>query len=43
MNTHREHLGIGAGSYRLAPNPNGTSIGSAIFAQMTAKCPYTLQ
>jgi len=24
-------------------NPNGTSIGSAVFAQMTAECPYTLQ
>jgi len=26
-----------------AHNPNGTSIGSAVFAQMTADCPYTLQ
>jgi len=26
-----------------AHNPNGISIGSAVFAQMTAKCPYTLQ
>jgi len=26
-----------------AHNPNGTSIGSAVFAQMTAECPYTLQ
>jgi len=25
-----------------ARNPNGISIGSAVFAQMTAKCPYTL-
>jgi len=24
-------------------NPNGLSIGSAVFAQMTADCPYTLQ
>jgi len=24
-------------------NPNGTSISSAVFAQMTVKCPYTLQ
>jgi len=24
-------------------NPNGISIGSAVFAQMTAACPYTLQ
>jgi len=24
-------------------NPNGISIGSAVFAQMTAQCPYTLQ
>jgi len=24
-------------------NPNGISIGSAVFAQMTAVCPYTLQ
>jgi len=24
-------------------NPNGTSIGSAVFAQMTAECLYTLQ
>jgi len=26
-----------------AHNLNGTSIGSAVFAQMTADCPYTLQ
>jgi len=26
-----------------AHNPNGTSIGSAVFSQMTAECPYTLQ
>jgi len=26
-----------------AHNPNGISIGSAIFAQMAAECPYTLQ
>jgi len=26
-----------------AHNPNGTSIGSAVFALMTAECPYTLQ
>jgi len=26
-----------------AHKPKGTSIGSAVFAQMTAKCPYTLQ
>jgi len=26
-----------------AQNQNGTSIGSAIFAQMTAECAYTLQ
>jgi len=26
-----------------AHNPNGTSIGSAVFAQMTAECPYTVQ
>jgi len=25
-----------------AHNLNGTSIGSAVFAQMTAECPYTL-
>jgi len=24
-------------------NPNGISIGSAVFVQMTAECPYTLQ
>jgi len=24
-------------------NPNGTSISSAVFAQMTVECPYTLQ
>ena len=38
-------------STRIAPfngdlrvhNPNGTSISSAVFAQMTAECPYTLQ
>jgi len=26
-----------------AHNPNGILIGSAIFAQLTAECPYTLQ
>jgi len=26
-----------------AHDPNGTSIGSAVFAQMTTECPYTLQ
>jgi len=26
-----------------AHNPNGTLVGSAVFAQMTAGCPYTLQ
>jgi len=26
-----------------AHNPNGTSIGSVVFAQMTAECLYTLQ
>jgi len=26
-----------------AGNPNGITIGSAVFAQMTAECPYTLQ
>jgi len=26
-----------------AKNPNGTSIVSAVFAQMTAECPYTLE
>ena len=26
-----------------AHNPNGISIGSAVFAQMIAECPYTLQ
>ena len=26
-----------------ARNPNGISIGSAAFAQMTVECPYTLQ
>jgi len=26
-----------------AHNPNGISIGSAVFAQLTAECPYTLQ
>jgi len=30
------------GSIR-AHNPNGISIGSALFAEMTAECPYTLQ
>jgi len=25
------------------PQPNGKSIDSAVFAQMTAECPYTLQ
>jgi len=27
----------------LSPNPNGITIGSAAFAQVTAECPYTLQ
>jgi len=26
-----------------AHGPNGITIGSAVFAQMTAECPYTLQ
>jgi len=26
-----------------AHNPNGISIGAGVFAEMTAKCPYTLQ
>jgi len=26
-----------------AHNPNGISIGSAVFAEITAECPYTLQ
>jgi len=26
-----------------AHNPNGISIGSAVFAQLTEECPYTLQ
>jgi len=26
-----------------AHNPNGSTIGSVIFAQITAECPYTLQ
>ena len=26
-----------------AHNPNGILIGSAVFAHMTAECPYTLQ
>ena len=26
-----------------AHNPNGISMGSAVFAEMTAECPYTLQ
>ena len=26
-----------------AHNPSGISIGSVVFAQMTAECPYTLQ
>ena len=26
-----------------AHNPNGITIGSAVFAQVTAECPYTLQ
>jgi len=26
-----------------AHNPNAILIGSAVFAQMTAECPYTLQ
>jgi len=27
----------------VAHNPNATSIGSAVFAQLSAECPYTLQ
>ena len=27
----------------LSPQPNGISIGSAVFAQLTAERPYTLQ
>jgi len=26
-----------------APKPNGISVGSAVFAQLNADCPYTLQ
>ena len=28
---------------KRAQNPYGTLIGSAVFAQMAAECPYTLQ
>jgi len=31
------------GPTQLVLYPSGISIGSAVFAQMTAKCPYTLQ
>ena len=43
------HGGSGAPSSTLffgpirAHNPTGITIGLAVFAQMTAKCPYTLQ
>jgi len=30
-------------SLRRAENPNGITIGSAVIAQVTADCPYTLQ
>ena len=39
--------GLPSNSWFLGPiqahNPNGISIGLAVFAQMTAECPYTLQ
>ena len=31
------------GEFEPTYNPNGITIGSAVFAQVTAECPYTLQ
>ena len=42
LSTAGRHLTRFLGPIR-ANNPNGMSIGSAVFAQMTAECPYTLQ
>ena len=35
-------LGPPESTTQTATNPNGISIGSAVFAQFTAECPYTL-
>jgi len=37
LDTHLTHDSLGPSE------PNGISIGSAVFAQMTTECPYTLQ
>jgi len=37
------HLTHDANGHMRAHSPNGTSIASAVFAQMTAECPYSLQ
>jgi len=42
-----QHLWTPSNTSFLGPirdhNPNGISIGSAVFAHMTTQCPYTLQ
>jgi len=43
MGGSRPHPARFLGSFFQAHNPNGISNGSAVFAQMTAKCPYTSQ
>jgi len=48
LKTVPSHGGSGPPSYTIpwpiwVHNPNGISTGSAVFAQMTAECPYTLQ
>jgi len=44
---YRQYLHSVGGPLKSPPsgtiNPNGIAIGSAVFAQMTAECPYTLQ
>jgi len=45
--SHGDHLDLPCNTWCFPPkrvhNQNGTSIGSAVFAQMTAECLYTLQ
>ena len=41
LDSHLMHDDVGP--RERAHNLNGTSIGSAVLAQMTAMCPYTLQ
>jgi len=47
MRAHWRHLANTIELVHLSPtrvhNRNAESIGSAVFAQMTAECPYTLQ